>query len=287
MKQPSSIRTQILIFILFGEYILPRGGEAWTVGLLKMLETLGVSERAARSTLSRMQKRGWLRSRRNGRYSRYSLTQRGLRVVREGEIRIFEPRRTAWDGRWHMVVYSVPEQHRDLRSRLRRNLGWLGFGRLAPGTWISPNDRRDEVKALLSELEAQPYAVYFSGMQLHFASDEQIVRRCWDLPTINQAYREFIGRYRPAFIRCQRALEGGDGIPPQECFRQRFWLTLDYSQFPRWDPNLPPALLPAGWLGGEANELFLAFHNLLRAPSEAYVDLVLESHPQGLLAQPS
>ena len=52
--QTPSIRTQFLVFTLFGEYILPRGGSIWTSSLLSLLERLDVSERAARNTLSRM-----------------------------------------------------------------------------------------------------------------------------------------------------------------------------------------------------------------------------------------
>ncbi len=284
MTSPPSIRTQIVIFTLFGEYVVPRGGRAWTRSLLALLEALQVSERAARSTLSRMTQKGWLVSERNGRYSRYSLTPRGLRVVKEGEVRIFEPRRTEWDGTWHMVVYSIPEGKRRLRASLRTRLGWLGFGRLAPGTWVSPNDRRAEVEADLDDLKARPYAVYFGGMHLHYPSDEEIVRRCWDLKSLNKEYARFIRRYEPAFKACQRSTDGGKPIPPEECFQQRFWLTLEYSQFPRRDPNLPPPLLPKGWLGRRADQLFREFHQLLRQPSEEFVNQVLNSSPDVLRA---
>jgi|SRR3990170_581613 len=271
MTSRPSIRTQILIFTLFGEYIAPHGGSVWTGSLLRLLEALGVSERAARSTLSRMSQKGWLNSKRERRYSRYSLSPRGWRIVRGGEVRIFEPRRTQWDGLWHMVVYSIPEGRRRLRSRLRTRLGWMGFGRLAPGTWISPNDRKAEVEAELDDLGVRPYAVHFSGMKLNFASNEEIVRRCWDMDRLNQEYLRFLKRYEPAFGQLQASLEDGRPLSPAECFRERFWLTLEYSQFPRRDPNLPPALQPQGWVGTTASDMFLAFHGLLREPSERFV----------------
>ena len=276
-----SIRTQILLFTLFGEYILPHGGNAWTSSLLELLNVLGVSERAARSTLSRMSQKQWFVSTREGRYSKYALTLRGKRVVQEGQVRIFEPRRTAWDGLWHMVVYSVPEGNRRLRSSLRTRLGWLGFGRLAPGTWISPNDRRQDVEADTDDLGARQYVVYFGGMRLYFVNNEQIVDRCWDLESINADYARFLGKYEQAFIACRNSFDNGPSIPPSECFRQRFWLTLEYSQFPRRDPNLPPDLLPEGWRGTKASELFNAFHKLLEAPSETFVSETLESGPDG------
>jgi len=198
MSDRPSIRTQFLIFTLFGEYVLPRGGAAWTAGLLDLLRVLGVSERAARSTLSRMSQKGWLRSRRNGRHSRYEITLRGRRIVQGGAVRIFEPRRVSWDGSWHIVVYSVPEGKRRLRSQLRTRLGWLGFGRLAPGTWVSPNDRRQEVEADLEDLGARLYAVYFSRSQLYFIGNEEIVSRGWDLKVLNREYARFLKKVEPA-----------------------------------------------------------------------------------------
>ncbi|MDT7627034.1 MAG: phenylacetic acid degradation operon negative regulatory protein, partial [Pseudonocardiales bacterium] len=38
------------------------------------------------------------------------------------------------------------------------------------------------------------------------------------------------------------------------------------------DPDLPPELLPEGWLGREAHEVFLRAHGELRAAAEARVD---------------
>lgn len=279
MTPRRSTRTQILLFTLYGEYIVPRGGEAPTGALLELLSLLGVSERAARSTLSRMSQRGWLASARTGRRSRYRVTPRGLRVVRGGEVRIFEPRRTRWDGRWHLVVYSVPEGKRRLRAALRTRLGWLGFGHLAPGTWLSPADRRAEVEADLDDLGARRYATYFSDTHLHLISDEEVVQRCWDLSALNRGYSAFLKRYQPALAEAESAFTAGEPLPPAECFRRRFWLTLDYAEFPRRDPNLPAPLLPANWRGGEAAEVFLTYHRLLREPSETFVTRTLGAAP--------
>jgi len=281
MSRRPAIRTQILVFTLFGEYVVPRGGSAWTASLLHLLGALGVSERAARSTLSRMSQKGWLQSKRNGRHSRYEITKRGLRVVRGGEVRIFEPRRGAWDGKWHLVVYSVPEGKRRLRARLRTRLGWLGFGRLAPGTWISPTDRQEEVEADLDDLGARAYAMYFAGSRLPSIQGEDIVPRGWNLKSLNRDYKPFLRAYEPAYTKARAAFRRGRPLPAAECFRRRFLLTLDYAQFPRRDPNLPKVLLPPDWLGTRAAQVFLSYHRLLREASEAFVTEALGSPPHG------
>jgi len=274
-----SLRTQFLVFTLFGLYINPHRGTIWTSNLIALLNVLGVSERAVRSTFSRMTKKGWLVSQRKGRHSSYALTRRGDRVVREAQVRIFEPRRTAWDGLWHMVVYSVPEEKRNLRSALRKYLGWLGFGSLAPGTWISPNDLRQEVVHQLDDLDARPYVVYFGGMKLTYATNEEVVARCWDLENLNQEYAEFLDTYESEFNADRKKTQKGIPLESSECFRQRFWLTLEYSQFPRRDPNLPESLLPSTWLGARASSMFTEYHQLLKQPSEKFVKDVLSSGP--------
>lgn len=281
MSNQTSIRTQILVFTLFGDYILPLSNSAWTAGLLHLLNVLGVSERAGRSTLSRMKKRGWLDSERAGRYSRYFLTQRGLRVVREGETRIFAEPRIEWDGHWNMVVYSIPEEKRDIRSNLRQRLGWLGFGRIAPGSWISPNNPQSELDQVFVELGAKPYALHFGGMTLYSTSNEEIVDKCWDLKSLNDDYARFIDKYQADFMEFKDAISEKQALDHAECFRIRFWLTLEYSQFPRRDPNLPPTLLMPDWQGGTAADLFSKFHALLKEPSNAFVSTILGETPLG------
>jgi len=279
MSRPVSVRTQFVVFVLFGDVLAPRGGTAWTSGLLQLLRALGVSDRAARSTLSRMRRRGWLRSERVGRRSRYTLTARGRRLLTEGGQRIFEPRKWAWDGRWHMVVYSLPESKRALRNALRKRLSWLGFGRLAPGTWISVHDRREELAALFDELGVGRYAVRFASLRLVDGEDCALVARCWDLPNLNRRYARFLQRWEP---RARAALSSGrNPLSPSQSFVEQFWMTLEYSAFPRLDPNLPSALLPDGWLGDRAADLAERYRKVLNPQAGAFVSRALEAAQDG------
>ena len=172
------VRTQFLIFTLFGEFILARGGSIWTSSLLSLLNHLDVGEHAARITLSRMSRKGWLSARKEGRRSQYSLTPRGWSLLIQGEKRIFEPPLKEWDGMWHIVVFSLPEKKRSLRHAFRARLPWLGFGQLAPNTWISPHNRKTEITALGSELSIQNHVEIFSGIHAGPSEDQELVQRC-------------------------------------------------------------------------------------------------------------
>jgi phenylacetic acid degradation operon negative regulatory protein len=111
-------QSQELVFTLYGDYIRHRGGEAWTGSLIEFLGFFGISGQAVRSTLSRMARKGWLKSRRTSRYSFYSLTPKCIELLEEGAQRIYQPRSDPWDGRWHLLTYSVPESKRHLRRKL-------------------------------------------------------------------------------------------------------------------------------------------------------------------------
>lgn len=276
MSKHPALQTQFIIFVLFGDVIMPRGGQIWASGLLSLLELLGVSERAARSTLSRMVRKGWLKTRRAGRHSLYTLTPRGQRLLAEGGQRIFEPRQHHWEGRWHLVVYSLPERKRKLRDDLRKRLTWLGFGRAAPGSWISAHDRQAEVEELLTDLKVHAYVHYFSDVRLAIGSDQEIVEACWDLKSLNRRYARFVSKWEPSYEKLAR----GECLSPDECFVQRFWITNEHSEFPRLDPNLPDALLPADWQGDKAACIFNEYRYLLSERANEFLTAMLNG-PNG------
>jgi phenylacetic acid degradation operon negative regulatory protein len=278
MTNRPKVQTQFIVFNLFGDYVNPRGDTAWTSGLLEVLEVLGVGERAARSTLSRMKQKGWLRASKDGRLSAYQLTPRGKVLLDEGGRRLFGPRPTRWDERWHLVIYSLPQDMRAARSLLRTGLSWLGYGMLSPGTMIAAYPMRAEVQSLLKELEVEPYVDFFTESRLEIAQHEEIVARCWDLPALNRRYARFIDRNRTAYEQLVRTGTRSDGLPQDESFVHRFWATYEYSSFPREDPRLPAKLLAEDWRGIEAAEFMEELRATLKEPAEKYIDSTLGVH---------
>jgi len=214
-----------------------------------------------------------------GNKSYYSLTSRSIDLLEEGAERIFQPRSDVWDGRWHLLVYSIPEKERPLRHRLRKRLTWLGFGSLSNATWVSPRDRRREVEGIVNSLGIQGHVEIFSAEHLGFASDQELVERCWNLEELNAAYAAFIGNYEPGFLDYKKRVVEGDGLEPSDCFVRRFMLVHEYRFFPYVDPNLPTELLPEEWLGYKATQLLQEYHGLLTHEANAFVDGVLAKVP--------
>jgi phenylacetic acid degradation operon negative regulatory protein len=272
--------SQDMVFTLYGDYIRYRGGEAWIGSLIRLMRPIGLSGQAVRSTLSRMTRKGWLKSRTAGRYSFYSLTPKSSKVIEEGAQRIFRPRADPWDGRWHLLVYSVPEAKRHLRRRLQRRLRWLGFGALNHATLISPRDMHEEVEQVVKAFEIHPYVELFTAEHRAFSNDGEIVARCWDLKRLRKYHAALIARYEPLYEQDKARIKAGRRLQPEACFVRRFKLIEEYLSSPYVDPNLPLELLPADWLGGRAAQLFQEYHEMLVGEAEAFVETVLEKTPK-------
>ncbi|MEQ8329256.1 MAG: PaaX family transcriptional regulator C-terminal domain-containing protein [Longimicrobiales bacterium] len=271
-------RPQDLVFTLFGEYLLHRPEPVWVGSLISLLETFGLSEGAVRTVLSRMARKGWLEGERQGRHAFYRLTAKGRDLLEEGENRIHHPPGEAgWDGRWYLLAYSIPEEQRHLRDRLRVRLAWLGFGSLGNGLWISPHDVDARVAALARDMDVAEHLDRFSARHLGPDDAAELVRRCWDLEGIDRRYAEFLERWRPRLDECRRRADDGT-LDPEDAYRLRFELIHEFRAFPLEDPYLPPALLPPGWRGGAAGALVEALHTLCRRPADDYVDSILETH---------
>jgi phenylacetic acid degradation operon negative regulatory protein len=278
-KAVPSLRSQDLVFTLFGDYLLERDRPVWTSGLITLLGQLGLSPMAVRTVLSRMTRKGWLTAERLGTRSWYGLTPKGRKLLESGRERIYHPTgNAAWDGRWSVVVFSIPETRRRLRDALRVRLSWLGCGPLTSGVWISPHDVRSEILDIAAELKLARNLEVFRGDHLAHSSPERLVAQCWDLADLDRRYAAFISRWTGEFEHCDQCgmtgAKAGVHTPctaPADCFRRRFLLVHEYRAFPLDDPYLPRRLLPAAWHGEAAARLFETYHDALAGPAERYV----------------
>jgi phenylacetic acid degradation operon negative regulatory protein len=268
-----------MVFTLYGDYVRSRGGEAWTGSLIRLLRPIGLSAQAVRSTLSRMARRGWLESRTAGKYSYYSLTPKSIRLLDEGAQHIFQPRTDPWDGRWHVLVYSIPESKRHLRRKMVRRLRWLGFGILNPATWISPRDLHSEVEQLVDGFNIRRYVEFFTAEHRDFSPEAEIVARCWNLKQLRRHHAALIARFGPLYEQDSARVRAGLTLAPETCFVRRFRLIEEYLSSPYVDPNLPLELLPEDWLGGKAAQLFQRYQEMLVGGAEGFAASVLEKAP--------
>lgn len=259
-----------LLLTVLGEYVLPRSGAVWTSTLLGALALLGVEDKAGRQALARAAKAGWLVGERRGRAARWHLTDRGRALLAEGTERIyaFDPGRRGWDGKWLLLVISVPEDRRAERHVLRTGLAWSGFGSLGQGVWLSPDTaRQTEIEPLFAGLRRPTRAVTFVAELGTIGDAAALVHQAWDLSELEARYLAFVAEF---------AKQGHESDAVAFVIKTR--LVHEWRKFPFIDPGLPTDLLPPGWPGREAHFLFHHLHRELSRTAEAWFD---ETEQQG------
>jgi phenylacetic acid degradation operon negative regulatory protein len=250
-REVAATSARSLLVTVLGEIVLPSEGPVWTQTVVDVLGLVGVEEKSARQALARTAADGMLSSERVGRRVRWDLTPWGHQLLTEGAARIYDHGRTrpSWDGRWLVLVASVPEQQRAHRHRLRTRLAWAGLGSPAAGVWVSPDTARlDEVREVLTETgPADAHLVtgdYHGGL-----SASELAERAWDLGDLEARYTAFVEQFAD--------LEPADDA---EVLAAQIRLVDAWRRFPFLDPGLPDALLPSPWIGHRAAEVFHGRH---------------------------
>ncbi len=248
-REPSA---RSLLLTVLGEYVLPGREPAWTAALVGALGLVGVAEKAARQALARTAAEGWIASRRYGRLAQWELTEAGTRLLSEGAQRIYSLGQDGedWDGRWLVLLTGGPDAGRDRRQQLRTRLTWAGFGALPGGVWISPDPGREaEASVILADLGLASDCMSFVARYGAVGEPRDVVSRAWDLSALRDGYADFIATFA-------RAEPSGDDAT----LAAQTMLVHQWRRFPFLDPRLPAGLLPDGWPGPRAAEVFGTRH---------------------------
>ena len=248
-----------LLITVLGEFVRPHEA-AWTQTLLEVMESLGVQPKATRQSLARLGENGWLERTKEGRRTRWNLTDTSRELLESGAERIYgfgqSPR--SWDGRWSVLLASLPDGHPTSRHRLRARLGWAGYASFEQGAWISPwTDHEHAAVQVLDELDMR-VATSFVAELGQLGDGQDIVRRAWKLDDVNARYRDFIDMTPTASASGAAAA------------RELTLLVHRWRRFPFLDPELPAELLPDGWLGAPAAALFGAARSALIEPATTW-----------------
>lgn len=277
------IRAGSLIITVYGDAIAPRGGTVWLGSLIKLLAPLGLNQSLVRTSVFRLSKEGWLTSQQLGRRSFYSISEAGRRRFASAFRRIYARSYGRWDGQWRLAITSQVDSAQ--REVLRRELGWMGFGAIAPGVMAHPMVDMESVTNLLQELGVKEQTIIMSAC-LDSASSLQALRHlvqgCWNLEQLAQSYQRFLDRFRPVW----KALENAQELEPEQCFMVRTLLIHEYRRILLRYPQLPDELLPADWAGASARLLCRNLYRVSQALAEQYLSRVLQT-ANGPLPEPA
>ncbi|HEX6366997.1 MAG TPA: PaaX family transcriptional regulator C-terminal domain-containing protein [Agromyces sp.] len=248
-----------LLLAFFGEYVCDRYFEPLRAGvLLSVLESAGVAASAVRTNLDRMVQSGMLERRRLGREIAFELTPHGNEVLRDASRRVNGPAPFDPQGEgWTLVTFSVPEDMRTLRHRLRAALAWSGFALLRDGLWIAPGvvDLASVLDATVPDLPPGSVSA-FSASELDGFPMSEVVLVAWDVERIRSAHDEFIAHW-------ERVDESSD-LPP---LTARTLLVADWLALLRVDPGLPRQYMGGDWPADRSTEVYTTRHRELAFPA--------------------
>jgi len=272
------MKPRSLMFTLFGEYIQHYGGEVWVGSIVQMMKQFGISESSVRGAIFRMVKQNYLQTRKVKNKSFYSLTDEGKRNTIDGVRRVYKSRTHHWDGHWRLLTYSFPEEKRELRNQIRKELNWLGFGLITNSTWINPNHVEAQVQKLIDTYEIEDNVVFFRSSEIMSPSTEKIIHKGWDLKHISSQYDTFIEQHTEILENFrERAFK--NELTDEQCFIERTSLVHEFRKFLFEDPGFPTDLQPDYWSGTQAYDLFGEIHQLLALPAVRFFDSVFQGPP--------
>jgi phenylacetic acid degradation operon negative regulatory protein len=267
MTSPAGVRAQTLMLTFLGDAVLGRDIAVFSGSYLAMMDRLGVSEQATRSTLTRMVRRGLLERHRRGRKMYFGLTPRATAVLTEGKQRLWHTGAVNRDNgeRWTLLGFSLPESRRDDRHLLRSRLRWAGFGPLRSGLWIAP--RVVDVAAVVADRRLLDHVLVFHATPADPTDIEQMVRDAYDLPALAARYHQFVRRWDvPAPLP----------DAPDDLAR-RTWLVSQWLLLLRDDPQIPLRFLPPDWPAVAAEQLFQRRHAELQPNARRIADELIDA----------
>lgn len=114
------------------------------------------------------------------RSGRLEITDRGRSALARtlSQVRLLLDKRPAWDGRWRIVAFDIPEKYHVLRDRVRTILKRAGFVQLQQSIWIFPYACEELVNLIREESALSQHILY--GV-LESIEDEARIKRVFNL----------------------------------------------------------------------------------------------------------
>jgi phenylacetic acid degradation operon negative regulatory protein len=266
----ADLQPRQLIVTVYGLYARQEHNWLSVAALVRLMADLGIDSQAVRSSVSRLKKRGILRSLAMSGAAGYALSPDAVAILREGDARIFRDYRASAADGWVIAVFSVPERDRDKRHELRSRLTRLGFGTVAPGVWVAPSHVAAEAERVLARHALDGYVDLFGGAHLGVADLASKIRDWWDLDLLASLYGAFTDRFGPVTRRLARR-----PVSDREAFAVYVPMLTAWRQLPYLDPGLPLELLPRPWSGQTAAALFATLNTSLAGSARRHAVAVI------------
>lgn len=105
--------------------------------------------------LKRMEKSGYF----EGDAKKLRISEKGLSYIQQQEINAiaYEADTKPWDGKWRIVIFDVPEDHREIRDTIRATIKEWKFKKLQRSVFVTPHRCEAYIVQLCDILKAHPF----------------------------------------------------------------------------------------------------------------------------------
>ena len=199
------------------------------------------SPQRAAQLLYRLERRQWVRREGRGEEARFSVTTEGAK-----QRTILDPAAqwmTAWDGKWRLFTYDLPERRRTERVLLWRALHARKLGLLQRSVWVWPHAVDGMLQHILRATGIPECFCGFTSERLFLSTDEELVAACWDFAKINQCHQDYV-ESAPGFLESLKAARD-----LQQVARVAAVEGQTYHEAFTLDPLLPQTLWPREYQG--------------------------------------
>ena len=255
------LRAAGFIVSLYGDAVIPRGGEVWIGTIIETCAGLGISETLVRTAVSRLVAAGQLEGWRRGRRSFYRLSEAARAEYDAAARLIYGPPEPVT----HWRFLHLPEDGAEARMT---QLEHQGYTRLRPLLAVGP--ARGPVPAGLLAFDAIPQG---AALLPEFAA------QAWDLAPHAAAYRRLCAAFAP--LECLTPASGAEALTA------RLLLVHAWRGALLRDPRLPAAALPADWPGHAARALFHRLYAALSPLADSQIGARFEGAAGLLPARPA
>lgn len=198
-----------------------------------------INYQTLKKALARARQKGWLR--------KTSVKERGAwpEITAAGKKRLnllipqYDGKRV-WDKRLYLVTYDVLETRKKDRELLREYLKRIGAALIQDSVWLTPYNPRVILREFVRERNLTGAIIVSDLGQDGSIGDENLkdlIVRVYKLQKINNQYADFLEEFENQKERSSK-------------------VSFVYFGILKDDPQLPFELLPQGWLGEKAHQLF-------------------------------
>lgn len=145
-------------------------------GLSSLLKTLNAGSSRerwrVRQSLNGMEKRGFIIRRVVNGKEQYVVTKKGKRRLVDAllEDLVIVPQK-AWDKKWRIVMFDIPETKKDARDVISQKLNAIGMMTLQQSVFVTPYPCKEHIDAIAEHLGVHEHLVYIESSVVESTTD--------------------------------------------------------------------------------------------------------------------